>query len=69
MQFCGDLPLFILLADNHARYIAPCNEEIGATDETIVTIKTIVMAAINTRPRRRNGLIGRNGLKKRVFYV
>ena len=42
--------------------VAPRRED--RSDETIVTIKTIVMATINTRPRRRIGRNGRIGLNK-----
>ena len=38
------------------------------SDETIVTIKTIVMATINTRPRRRIGLKGLIGLRLNGLY-
>ena len=51
MQFCGDLPLFIHLADTT---LAPV-----VTIETIVTAE---MAAINNRPIRGIGLNGRKGL-------
>ena len=46
MQFCGDLPLFINLADTLAR----------DSIKTIDTAVTVKMVAINNRPRRRNGL-------------
>ena len=48
MQFCGDLPLFIYLADTHARHIAHRNR--------IKAIETAEMVDINNRPRRRIGL-------------
>ena len=53
MQFCGDLPLFIHLADTT---LAPV-----VTIETIVTAE---MVAINNRPRRRIALNGHKGLNK-----
>ena len=56
MQFCGDLPLFIYLANTHARHIAHRNR--------IKAIETAEMVDINNRPRRHSGLNAPNGLKE-----
>ena len=55
---CNSVAIYLCLyclADTHARYIAHCNED--KSDETIVTIKTFVMATDNALRRRRNEVL------------